>query len=136
MKTAWSDLPNAKYIDQILLSLKINPEMWEAVSVVMREEAREEARNAAWDAVSVAAREAVRDAARVAAWDAATGRAAREEAWVAAWYAILALIAYDRTGSLFNLSPDQVKILAALGDSAAILVEPAVRKLNKGVDQN
>jgi hypothetical protein len=45
--------------------------------------------------------------------------------------AILGLIAYDRTGSLFNLPPDQVKILAALGDQAAILVEPAVRILNK-----
>jgi hypothetical protein len=123
MKPVWSNLPNAKYIDQILLSLKINPEMW------------------------IAVRGAARDAARVAAWDAATGRAAREEAWVAArdaaWEevryaawdaakdAILALIAYDRTGSLFNLPPDQVKILAALGDQAAILVESAVRSLNK-----
>jgi hypothetical protein len=121
MKTALSNLPNAELINQILLSLKTDPNMWNT----SWDSRINSSRLAAWDAVRNAMGEEAWEAVRDAIWG-----AVREEAWrEAAWEAILGLIAYDRTGSLFDLPPDQVKILAALGDQAAILVEPAVRIL-------
>ena len=46
MTTAWAHLPNAKYIDLVLASIKAHPEKWVA----------------AWDAARDAVRDAVRDA--------------------------------------------------------------------------
>ena len=89
MQTAWSHLPNASRIDQVLAHAKANPKEW------------------------VAARDAARVAARYAAWDAASD-------------AILALVAWDHSGSLLDLLPDQVLMLAKLGQPAAILLYPAV----------
>ena len=116
-KTAWSQLPNASRIDQLLAHVKANPKEWHA--------ARDAAWDAAWDAAS--------DAARVAAWDAAWDAArvsARYAAWIAAsdvvQVAALALVAWDHSGSLLDLPSDQVLMLAKLGQPAAILLYPAV----------
>ena len=81
MQTAWSHLPNASRIDQVLAHAKANPKEWVAA----------------------------RDAARVAASD-----------------AILALVAWDHSGSLLDLPSDQVLMLSKLGQPAAILLYPAV----------
>ena len=97
----WSHLPNASRIDQVLAHAKDNPKEWEA------------AREAAWEA----AREAAYDAAREAAWEAA---------YDAAYDAALALVAWDHSGSLLDLLPDQVLMLAKLGQPVAILMYPAV----------
>ena len=70
---------------------------------------RPAARAAAWDAARAAARAAARTAARAAARD-----------------AILALVAWDSVGELLEQGPEQVRVLAALGQPAAILVLPAV----------
>ena len=109
MQTAWSHLPNASRIDQVLAHAKANPKEW----VAARDAARVAARYAAWDAAS----DAARDAACDAAWDAAR---------VPASDAILALVAWDHSGSLLDLLPDQVLMLAKLGQPAAILLYPAV----------
>ena len=116
-KTAWSQLPNASRIDQLLAHVKANPKEWHA--------ARDAAWDAAWDAAS--------DAARVAAWDAAWDAArvsARYAAWIAAsdvvQVAALALVAWDHSGSLLDLPSDQVLMLSKLGQPAAILMYPAV----------
>ena len=100
-KTAWSHLPNASRIDQLLAHVKANPHDWHA--------ARDAARDAAWDAAW--------DAARVAAWDAAS---------LASSAVILALVAWDHSGSLLDLPSDQVLMLSKLGQPAAILLYPAV----------
>ena len=110
-KTAWSQLPNASRIDQLLAHVKANPKEWHA--------ARDAAWDAAWDAASDAARVAARDAAWDAAWDAAAAR-------VAARAAVLTLVAWDHSGSLLDLPSDQVLMLAKLGQPAAILMYPAV----------
>jgi hypothetical protein len=60
-KTAWADLPNAKYIDLVIASLKKTPTKWYA------------AWDAAWDAVW--------DAAWTAAWTAAKGAVLALIAW-------------------------------------------------------
>jgi hypothetical protein len=117
----WSHLPNASRIDQIIAHVKANPKEWHA--------ARDAARDAAWVAASDAAYDAAWDAAQVAAWDAARYAAwvaARDAAWDAAWDAALALVAWDHSGSLLDLLPDQVLMLAKLGQPAAILMYPAV----------
>ena len=101
-KPAWSHLPNASRIDQVLAHAKVNPKEWVA----------------AWDAAWVAAS----DAAWVAAWDAAELR----EGGAARRAAILALVAWDHSGSLLDLLPDQVLMLSKLGKPAAIVMYPAV----------
>ena len=55
MTTAWSHLPNAKYIDLILADLKINTGKWGAAYDAAWGAARDAARNAAWVAARVAA---------------------------------------------------------------------------------
>ena len=112
--TAWADLPNAKYIDMIMYSLKKENTAWVAV------------RDTAWDA----AKDAAYNAAYNAAWDAAWG-AARDAAWVAAWDAVRALIAWDDCGYLLDEKPEDVKMLALLGNQAAVLLYPACIALNK-----
>jgi hypothetical protein len=111
-KTAWSDLPNAKYIDLVLASLKKNPAAWDAARDAAWYAARAAARTAAWDAVwnaaSTAASTAASDAARTAAWG-----------------AILALIAWDNCEYLLEENPEDVKMLALLGNQAAVLLYPA-----------
>ena len=59
---------------------------------------------------------------------------ANPKEWVAAWDAaslassavILALVAWDHSGSLLDLPSDQVLMLSKLGQPAAILMYPAV----------
>jgi hypothetical protein len=146
--TAWADLPNAKYIDLVIASMNKNTAVWSAAWATARDAARgaawatarDAARGAAWDAASTAARGAARDAA----WDAARG-AARDAAWDAAWDAAqdaalaaaqdaalaaasgaaLALIAWDDYGYLLDEKPENVKMLALLGNHAAVLLYPA-----------
>ena len=104
--TAWAHLPNAKHIDAVLADVNTRPEVWDA------------ALDAAWYAAWAAARQAARDAARAEAWDAArqaawdaAGYAARDAAWAAAWYVILALIAWDSAADLLDLPPDALRVL-------------------------
>jgi hypothetical protein len=123
--SAWSELPNAKYIDLVIDSLKKNPAAWAV------------AKNAAWKVAMDAARTAARTAARGVTWNAARG-AAWDAAWGAAWGAarnaawgaILALIAWDNCGYLLEEKPEDVKMLALLGNHAAVLLYPACLALN------
>jgi hypothetical protein len=65
-------------------------------------------------------REAVWDEVRDAAWGAAS-----DAAWGAAWDATLALIAWDDCNYLLEEKPENVKMLALLGNHAAVLLYPA-----------
>ena len=112
--TDWDNLPNAKHIDRILADVKINPEKWNA--------AVNGARNVAGDDAWDAARNATINAARNAAWDAA---------WDAVRSAIIALVAYDDCAYLLDEKPEDVKMLALLGNTAAILLYPACVVLQK-----
>lgn len=114
MPSAWSHLPNADRIDQILADLKKQPKAWSA------------AEYAAESAAGAAAWAAVRNSARSAVWVAASA-AARD----AAWDAILALIAWDDSADLLDSDPDHVLTLALLGNPPAVLLLPAVRILNQ-----
>jgi len=103
--SAWSHLANAKHIGRIIAHVKVNPTAWDA----------------AWAAARDAAYDAARGAALDAAYDASRG-AARD----AALDALLALVAWDYAGDLMDLPAEQVKVLAILGDQAALLMYPAI----------
>jgi hypothetical protein len=64
------------------------------------------------------------------AWDAA-GDAAWAAAWDAARAAVMALIAWDNCAYLLDTDPDKVRVLALLGQPAAILLLPAVIVFNQ-----
>ena len=121
-KTTWADLPNAKYIDLVIASLKKNASTWNS--------ALGTARNAAWGAARDAAYNAARDAAYNAAYNEAKD-AAYNAAWGAAWDAVRALIAWDNCGYLLDEKPEVVKMIALLGNQAAVLLYPACFALNK-----
>ena len=109
----WSHLPNAALIDWVIQDLKDNSSDWDAAH-----------RGAARDAAYQAAYYAARGAAHLAARGAARG-AARDAGYLAAYHACLALIAYDHAGALFDRPLDQVRVMAYLGQPAAILLLPA-----------
>ena len=52
--------------------------------------------------------------------------AGRDAGRDAAWYAACALVAWDRSSDLMDSPADQVKVLAILGDQAAIMMYPAI----------
>ena len=108
----WSHLANTKHIDRIIAQVKANPKTWNAV-MGWRGAAYVAAYDAAWNAVS--------DGAWNAAWYAVPAVACG-----AAWDAILALVVWDYSGGLMDLPAEQVKVLAILGDQAAILMYPAI----------
>ena len=135
--TAWTDLPNAKYIDMIMYSLKENT-AWVAVKDTARVAVKDTARDAAYYAAFNAAKGAAKGAACDAAYNAARDAAwvavkdtARDAAKGAAWDAARALIAWDDCGYLLEETPEDVKMLALLGNQAAIMLYPACVALNK-----
>ena len=147
----WSHLPNAKHIDWVLASLKVHPKKWHAAWSAAYNTARTTARvasyntacNAAYDEACNAAcdeaRQAAFDAACTAAWNAAFD-AAKDAAWNAASFssasssvydAILALVAYDDCGYMIESEVGELKIIAAFGDTRAILLLPACIVFNE-----
>jgi hypothetical protein len=119
-KSAWADLPNAKYIDLVIASMNKNTAAREAASSAALRAARGAAWGASRGAAWGAAWGASRTAARGAVWD-----AARDTAKEAAWTAVLALIAWDDCGYLLEEKSEDVKMLALLGSQAAVLLYPA-----------
>ena len=125
---AWDNLPNAKHIDAVLAHVRANPDKWAAAW----DAARDAALAAAWDATRDAARDAAYDAAWGAAYGAARGAAygaAYDAAYDAAWSACAAcaaLVVWDYAGDLLACSPDALKLMAASGNHAAVLLLPAV----------
>lgn len=143
MKTAWHNLPNAEHIDRILADLKARHEVWAVARAAVGDAERDVAWAALGAAVWPAARAAVGDAARAAVGDAAWAAArdankheARSAAYVAAYDAVLALIAWDHASSYLKLPPEQVLMLSRLGINEAVLMCPAVLALNTKEKEN
>jgi len=134
MSNEWDHLPNAKYIDLVLASVKANPDEWAAAWDEKNVRNTRDTRNAAHDAARCAAYDAAREEAWKAAWAAAWKAAwaaawdavsypAREEArqavWLAAWDAIAVLIAWDDCAHMLDSEPDDLWLLSKLGVTAA-----------------
>ena len=113
---AWSHLPNAAHIDAILADVQARPEVWDAGWYALIGPALDTAWDAAW-------RRAL-DAGRVVAWGAARVN------YRAAWDAIRALIAWDESAALLDLTPDALRTIISTCDGdvkhQAVLLLPAV----------
>jgi hypothetical protein len=139
MMSEWSHLPNAKHIDNVIMSFKNNPDPWAMAWDITYNPARMAACDAAWHAARNAARDAARNAARIAAWHAAwhaARNAARNAAYRAALNAahnaIMALIAYDDSTKYLDMSSEILKTWAIITeDPAAFLLFPAVIAFEK-----
>ena len=124
----WCHLANAKHIDRIIAHVKANPKAWDEVT----HEVTFAAVSKAFNAAAAATLRAARDAAWSAAWYSVMAPAeAQRDNWLSSMWeatrsAILALVAWDRAGGLMDLPAEQVKVLALLGDQAAILLYPAI----------
>ena len=130
---AWAHLPNAALIDEVLASLKADPEKWDAARGAAWDAAQgaawDAAWGAAWDAVWGTARAAARDAAwfraRDATWGVAGG-AARGAARGAAWGAAATLTAYDSAGQFMKLPVDHLRYLYRIDPHPMfLLLQPA-----------
>ena len=118
----WSHLANAKHIDRIIAHAKANPKAWDTAynaAYNTFRETRDTAYDAGWHAAKLAGRTRALDAAMDAAWAAAWYQGASRDT-------LLALVVWDRAGGLMDLPAEQVKVLAILGDQAAILMYLAI----------
>jgi hypothetical protein len=125
--TAWSHLPNAAHIDQVLAhiqSFSIRP-------IPACDAARNTAWNAAWgelwnaerDAAWISAKRAARNALRDVTWEVAAVSVARD----AARDAIMALIAYDHCDRYLTMTSDHLAVWSKLNaDPASVLLLPYV----------
>jgi len=121
----WSHLPNAKYIDEVLASLKSHTDIWAASCGDAAVEAQSSLRNTyraeAWSAAWQESRALAREAAWEAVWNA-------DICWVMAWDALVSLIAYDHSSKYYLMDdPDKLLTWHALSDDpACVLMLPAV----------
>ena len=122
---AWSHLPNAAHIDSIIEDAKARPRIWATASG----DKRGVVWVIAWDTAWIVAR----SLARVTAWDAVQRvalTATRGIARDAAWGAMNALIAWDESAALLDLTPDALRTIIDVADGdvkhQAVLLLPAV----------
>ena len=136
MSNPWDHLPNAKYIDAILASVKACPTAWMSASSSIKDTIRQEV----WRSAQEASRTADRDLIVYASWNvvlnpmSAARWAARDKTSgpprSAARLATRALIAWDDCAYILDSDLAEVEILARLGDHKAILLLPACKALN------
>jgi len=143
----WNDLPNAALIDWVIGDIVENQNDWDQAWVDAAHRRDQPAWNAAFRAIKAyqenieayrekgrgaawyAARDAISDATRDAISDAANCSPRRVIR--AARNACLALVVYDHAGNLFDMPLEQVRVMAYLGQPAAILMLPACRVREK-----
>jgi hypothetical protein len=131
MTTEWSELPNARLIDQVIADLNHHPDLFITDYVIWKA-----GWEAGWDAGWEAGWDAARDAAWNTGWRGAAWEAAWEEVWEAArmeardvaWNAISALIAWDDAGEWLTWDADRLQVWVALSENpSALLLVPYVK---------
>jgi hypothetical protein len=123
----WSHLPNAKHIDRVIAALRANNKVWSQAWFanwcwglsVARTLPLDEDQAQAWNATIIA----VYDTELCSRHDPNRNNAAI----AAAKDAILALIVYDDSAKYLELPLDQLKMLYALTEHPACLLQPAVQ---------
>jgi hypothetical protein len=122
---AWSHLPNAAHVDQVLRDFNNHPAIFKDAARYVRRNAAwcaawNEARNAARDLARDAARDAIRDAIRDQVtffkWDVVTRSCAASRG------AVVALIAYDNAGEYMTMLPEQALAWGQLRDDHAYML--------------
>lgn len=119
--TAWSHLPNANHIDQLLAKLNTNPTNWCDVQICA------DVRDHVWAAAYYLDRRSIIDKA----WCSLNSEVTESNS---AWGAIAALIVWDDCAYLLDNDPEHVKVLALLGVDAAVLLYPACIALQKEME--
>jgi hypothetical protein len=124
---AWNNLPNARYIDQLLADLKSHAEelgaAWDAAGIAIDGDDYESARNEALEAVWPVDRGTAWNAVLDATWSVARG-----SAWYAAWSAGTALIGWDHSAKYLSMTSEELEVWYALSDDpAALLLMPYAR---------
>ncbi len=134
MTTAWSHLPNATYIDRIIVSVKADPKTWSQtwynphhvpVAAVERLQIRFEAKNKGWDTLWPEIR-----AAFITPNPAKFGDQYYNSRLVVR-DATLVLIVYDECGYMLDSDPGELALIAKLGDTRAALMWQACTALLK-----
>ena len=127
--SAWSHLPNAAHIDAVLEDVRARPEVWAA--------AGEATWGAAWSAVRGVAQSAARRTTQTALrtevwgilWRSVQGTSS-DAARGAARDTIHALISWDESTALLDLTPDALRTIIDVADGdvkhQAVLLLPAV----------
>lgn len=123
----WSHLPNAVHIDAVLVSVAAHPAHWrQAARVLLNPNT-----NRAFAISHATARSQVKqmpvdERMERALGDAVFYAAPMESAtYFAVWNAVIALVLNDRCAHLLSMPPDQVRVLAGLEVTAAVLLLPA-----------
>ena len=124
MSNHWDNLPNAKYIDAILASVRAYPSEWDASWCSVH--------CADWTVKWNLSYNSIQTVPQIAAWNAfhdVIRNKKMSRAWIALWGAGAALIAYDDCAYMLESDPGELAILAAFGDQRAILLLPACKAL-------
>ena len=119
MQQTWDHLPNSKYIDWIISSVRLYPDQW-ALSLDKQTIISEKARRAAYDRVLSVGRLPERALAFRAIAD-----ITQKPIWYIAAQANLALIAWDDCAYMIESEVGELEIIAKFGDPRAILLLPA-----------
>ena len=124
MSTPWAQLPNASHINRVFAAVKANPSRWrgEIIDYI------------GWDAVWTAAHAQVEKQGREAIWQAVM-RSALHDSLLGviiggAYQPVLALVAYDDCAYMLDATPDDITMLAMLGDPKAALLLQACKIFN------
>jgi hypothetical protein len=121
--SAWSHLPNATHIDQVLADLTAHPDefvvAWGAAGYAVWTAAYDAAWDAAWAVARLEARDTVLSAAGVSAWTAAAGVSAWTAAWDAARSAITALVAWDHAANYLDMTYEELNMWCQLNEDPA-----------------
>ena len=124
--TAWDHLPNAVHIDRVIASAKANPTQWgadwEVGHSAEMETAWHKAWRESWDTMQLQYRGATWDAAAAVARDTLQSAAVG-----GVLETILALITYEDCAYLIDSAPDDIRMLAMLGDHCAMLLLTACK---------
>jgi hypothetical protein len=143
--STWSYLPNAEHIDRILANIKTYCFIFATTNDMARINGCLDEQHTTLGRTSLAeahrmSRAIIKSMNRNESWETsyyAVDMAIKSSSPIAysakgsAKSAILALIAWDSASNYFNLSSDEVTILAILGDNKAILMLPAILAFEK-----
>ena len=136
MTTAWSHLPNATHIDRITADLKTNSAIWTTAMNIMTSDMRHMGVSGGIRSAKDSTREVLYasndnkstlDAIRDAVWAVTRG----PSAYIAAFNAIVALMAWPESADYLSLPRDQAHMMAMIGDQRAILILPAIIAFEK-----
>ena len=120
MPNLWDHLPNAKYIDAIIASVREYPRLWTIANPLPEQNGLRE-RADGWDKT----RSLLRASDKEPIWIKIRDYIIQGN--TSAWPPIVGLIMYDDCAYMLDADLSEIEILARLGDQRASLMLPACR---------